>query len=114
VYHVGHRGPDCTENEVPPLEFKWRMIAASIKKGVMAAVAHHDFLASQGKPESGMAISVEHDVPLMAPNVLNEGDSGVPECADAAAEAPFGDVTLLHTECTPGSHKGSFISWSFI
>jgi hypothetical protein len=38
VCHVGHRGSDCTENEVSPLEFKWRMIAASIKKGAMATV----------------------------------------------------------------------------
>jgi hypothetical protein len=32
-----------------------------------------------------MAISVEHDVPLMAPNVLNDsdGDSRVSECAEA-------------------------------
>jgi hypothetical protein len=43
-----------------------------------------------------MAISVEHDVPLMAPNVLNDGDSGVFGCA----EAPFGDVALPHTRCT--------------
>jgi hypothetical protein len=55
--------------------------------------------------KSGMAISVEHDVPLMAPNVLNDGDSGVFECAGA----PFGDVAL-----PPGSHGEKLVSWSFI
>lgn len=50
-----------------------------------------------------MAISVEHDVPLMAPNVLNDGDPGVPGCA----EAPFGDVALIHTKCTLGRTEGA-------
>jgi len=43
-----------------------------------------------------MTISVERNVPLMAPNVLKDGDSGVSECA----ESPFGNVALPHTMCT--------------
>jgi hypothetical protein len=38
----------------------------------------------------------------MAPNVLNDGDSGVFGCA----EAPFGDVALPHTRC-PGRTEGA-------
>jgi hypothetical protein len=37
-----------------------------------------------------MAISVEHGVPLMAPNVLNNGDSGIFECA----EVPTGERSI--------------------
>ncbi|KAF5386720.1 hypothetical protein D9615_002120 [Tricholomella constricta] len=44
---VGHVGPSCTQNNAPNLEIRWRMIAASIKRGALAASAQVNLVGDE-------------------------------------------------------------------